>query len=221
MLASSNQPNIGIKNKSDDMYLYADTPLRMAVKPTLFGVHNLVCRLCESKKATKKKDRETMLWPGIAYYGADAVRVVWSNGEDTVYDGVDDGPLYSRLSLAADLESAALVVHAIRCPQVITTPADARDPELDEYLKHVYDAVHARMEQHQDWLLWFIARLAEIPTLPQLNSRQTPKKLYRGVGKAKSPKCACTRKEFVAKLCDGLSFQEVMLMWHDHIKKCH
>jgi hypothetical protein len=51
--------------------------------------------------------------------------------------------------------------------------------------------VHARTEQHQDWLLWFITRLAEIPTLPQkLNSRQTPKKLHRGVGKQKSQKCA-------------------------------
>ncbi len=148
-------------------------------------------------------------------------RVLWSNGDDIIYDGVDAGQLYSRLSLAADLDAAALVVHAICCPQVITTAVDARDQELDEHLKHVYDVVHAPTEQHQDWLLWFIARLAMIPTLPQLNSRQTPKKLHRGAGKAKSRKCACTRKEFVAKLCAGLSFQEVKLMWHDHFKNCH
>jgi hypothetical protein len=183
-----------------------------------FGVHQLVCRLCQTKPATSKRPRKTNLWGGIAYYGADAVRVVWSNGEDTVYDGIDAGPLYSRCSLDMDLAAAALVVNAIRCPQVITT---AGDQELDEYLKHVYDAVHARTEQHQDWLLWFIARLAEIPTLPQLNSRQTPKKLHRGVGKAKSRKCACTRKEFVAKLCDGLTFQDVKAMWHDHTKNRH
>lgn len=186
-----------------------------------FGVHQLVCRLCETKPATGKRRRQTNLWGGIAHYGADDVRVVWSNGEDTIYDGLDAGPLYSRLSLDADLAAADLVVHAIRCPQVITTADDARDQELDEYLQHVYNAVHARTEQHQDWLQWFIARLAEIPTLPQLNSRQTSKKLHRGVGKAKSRKCTCTRKEFVAKLCAGLSFQEVNLMWHDHLKNCH
>ena len=174
-----------------------------------------------AKKPLPKKIERPIFGTGIAYFGADAVRVLWSNGDDIIYDGVDAGPLYSRLSLDADLDAAALVVHAIRCPQVITTADDARDQELDEYLKHVYDAVHARTEQHQDWLLWFIARLAEIPTLPQLNSRQTSKKLHRGVGKAKSRKCACTRKEFVANLFAGFTFQQVKLMWHDHIKNNH
>ncbi len=37
------------------------------------------------------------------------------------YDGLDGGPLYSRWSLDVDLAAAALVVDAIRCPQVITT----------------------------------------------------------------------------------------------------
>jgi hypothetical protein len=186
-----------------------------------FGLHQLVCRLCETTPATSKRPRKTNLWPGIAYYGADAVRVVWSNDEDTVYDGLDGGPLYSRWSLDADLAAAALVVDAIRCPQVITTPVNARDQELDEYLKHVYDAVHARTETHQDWLLWFIARLAEIPALPQRNTRGTPKQLHRGVGKLKSQKCACTRKHFVSKLVAGLEFQEVKLLWHDHMKQFH
>ena len=190
----------------------------MAVKFGKFGVHQLVCRICESKPATARKRRETNLWPGIAYYGAEAVRVVWSDGDDTIYDGVDGGPLYSRWSLDEDLAAAALVVDAIRCPQVITS---ADDEELDDYLQHVYDAVHARTEPHQDWLLWFIARLDEIPALPPLNTKGTPKKLHRGVGKAKSRKCACNRKQFVAKLVAGLSFQQVKLMWHVHIKNCH
>ena len=186
-----------------------------------FGLHQLVCRLCETTPATSKRPRKTNLWPGIVYYGADAPRVVWSNGEDTVYDGIDDGPLYSLWSLDMDLAAAALVVDAIRRPQVLTTPVDARDQELDDYLKHVYAAVHARTEPQQDWLLWFIARLAEIATLPQLNSRQTPKKLHRGAGKAKSLKCACTRKQFVSQLVAGLTFQDVKLMWLDHRKKLH
>ena len=109
-----------------------------------FGMHQLVCRLCETAPATSTRDRKTDLWPGIVYYGADAVRVVWSNGEDTVYDGVDGGQLYSRWSLDADLAAAVLVVDAIRLRQVITTPDNAKDEELDVYLEHVYAAVHAR-----------------------------------------------------------------------------
>jgi hypothetical protein len=124
---------------------------------------------------------------------------VWKDGTDSIYDGVHSGPLYSRWSLDADLAAAELVVDAIRFPQIIASP----DSELSVALQHVYDAVHARTELLQDWLSWFITCLGEIPTLPQLNSRQTPKKLHRGVGKQKSQKCACTRKEFVAKLFAG------------------
>jgi hypothetical protein len=194
----------------------------MAANFGKFGVHQFVLKFCETKPATRFKSRETAAWPGICYYGADAARVIWSDETDSIYDGEDSGPFYSRSSLDEDLAAADLVVRAIRCPQIITDPLDADlKSELNVALQHVYDAVHARTEPHQDWLLWIIAKLGEIPALPQPNARGTPKLLHRGVGKAKSQKCACTRKQFVSKLFDGLTFQEVKLMWHDHRKRFH
>jgi len=215
-----------LRTKVVTMQLYVDKPLRMAAnfsaKFGKFGVHQFVFKFCETKPATRFKPRETEAWPGICYYGADAARVIWSDETDIIYDGVDSGPFYSRSSLDADLAAADIVVRAIRCPQIIKSDTDA-DPtsELNVALQHVYAAVHARTEPQQDWLLWLIARLGEIPALPQLNRRGTPKQPHRGVGKEKSRKCACTRKQFVAKLHAGFSFQEVKLMWHDHIKNCH
>ena len=101
---------------------------------------------------------------------------------DTIYDGVDQGPLYSRAALAADRAAADLVIAAISSPEVVeivasagTVPADVA--ELNDALKHVRAAMHLHTEPPQDWLSWFVRRLEEVPapSLPQLNSRGKPK----------------------------------------------
>lgn len=189
----------------------------MAAKLTPFRIHQFVFKICEVEPATARRDAKTEAWPGIVYYGADAARVIWIDNTDDYYDG-ERGPQYSRESLDADLAAAQLVVDAIRTPQVIKSPDDK---EVSKALQHVYDAVHARTEPPKDWLEWFSARLGEIVTLPQLNSRGKPKKLHRGVGKQKSQKCACTRTQFAATLLAGLKFKDVTMLWHDHTKKFH
>jgi hypothetical protein len=195
--------------------------LKMAAIPLRSGIIHFVFKICETKKATRRKARQTEPSPGICYFGADAARVVWMDETDTVYDGQDAGPFYSREWLDADIAAADLVLAAIHSPQVMTSPKRPDDTELNEALRHVHAAVHLHTEPRQDWLRWIFDRLAEAPALPQLNSRRTPKKLHRGVGKAQSRKCACTRKEFVEKLCDGLKFQEQKALWHDHRKNHH
>ena len=84
---------------------------------------------CETKAATTHKRRQTQAWPGICYFGADAARVVWmedkdGKSSDTIYDGKDQGPLYSQESLDADLAAAELVIAAIRSP--CDTPRSSR-----------------------------------------------------------------------------------------------
>jgi hypothetical protein len=184
-----------------------------------FRIRHFVFKICETKPATSKTPRQTQPWPGICYFGADAARVVWMEAKgkssDTIYNGVDQGPLYSRESLDADLAAAELVIAAIRSPDVITSP----DTELNDALKHVRAALHLRSKRPQDWLLWLVSRLDEVPALPRLNSRGKPKLKFRGV--AKRLKCTCSRHQFAALQVKGLKSQEVTLMWRDHKTKHH
>jgi hypothetical protein len=77
---------------------------------------------------------------------------------DTIYDGKDAGPFYSRESLDADIAAADLILAAIRSPQVIASPKRPDDTELNEALRHVHAAVHLHSEPRQDWLLWIFER---------------------------------------------------------------
>jgi hypothetical protein len=93
-----------------------------------------------------KRPRKTNLWGGIACCGADAVRVVWSNGEDTIYDGVDGGPLYSRCSLDADLAAAALVVCHSLPPSValnarFSDTVQRKRVEIYQSLRYTFDSI--------------------------------------------------------------------------------
>jgi hypothetical protein len=194
-------------------------------------IRHFVFKICETKAATSHKRRQTQAWPGICYFGADAARVVWGQMEgedgqpsDTYYDGVEGGPLYSRASLDADLDAADLVIAAIRSPEVVEIVASADtvrgdEAELNDALKHVRAAMHLHTEPPQDWLSWFVSRLAEVPALPPLNSRGKPKLKYRGVAKSK-PKCACSRLQFATNLT-GLTGPEVTLLWRAHVAKQH
>jgi hypothetical protein len=115
---------------------------------------------CETKPATSKKPRQTQPWPGIRYFGTDAARVVWmedkdGKSSDTIYDGKDQGPLYSQESLDADLAAAELVIAAIRSPEVITSA----ELELNDALEHVRASLHLYTEPPQNWLSWFVRRL--------------------------------------------------------------
>jgi hypothetical protein len=47
---------------------------------------------------------------------------MWSDETDSIYDGVDSGPFYSRSSLNADLAAADLVV---RAPQLSGTSGNS------------------------------------------------------------------------------------------------
>ena len=192
-------------------------PLKMAAP----CIRHFVFKICETKAATSRKRRETQPWPGICYFGADAPRVVWMEGKngqpsDTYYDGVEAGPLYSHASLGADLDAAELVIAAIRSPEVVASDDTVRVDvhELNDALKHVRAAMHLHTEPPQDWLSWFVSRLAEVPALPQLNSRGKPKLKCRGVAKSK-PKCACSRQQFATNLT-GLKGPEVTLLWRAH-----
>jgi hypothetical protein len=189
----------------------------MAAISVPFGIQHFVFRICETKPATARKPRETEPWTGFAHFGADAARVVWMNGTDTIYDGVDCGPLYSRASLDADIAAADLVLAAIRSPQVIESDDDDMMTELKDALKHVHAAVHLHTEPRADWLQWIFDRLP--PQLPELNSRGKPKLKHRGVSKSK-PKCACSREQFAAKLT-GLRSSEITLLWRDHKNNKH
>ena len=173
--------------------------------------------VCETKPATGRKPRETQPSPGIAYFGpdVDAARVVWMDGTDTIYDGVEAGPFYSRESLDVDIAAADLIVAAIRSPEVIASD----DSELNDALKHVRAAMHLHTELPQDWLSWFVRRLADVPALPQLNSRGKPKLKCRGVAKSKL-KCACSRQQFATNLT-GLKGPEVTLLWRAHKTNHH
>ncbi len=116
---------------------------------------------------------------GIAYFGpnVDAARVVWMDGTDTIYDGVEARPFYSRESLDDDIAAADLIVATIRSPEVIATV----DSELIDALKHVRAAKHLNSDAPKDWLSWLVDRLAEVPTLPQLNAhRHTARRLSVG-----------------------------------------
>jgi hypothetical protein len=185
-------------------------------------IRHFVFKICETKAATPRKRRETQPWPGICYFGADAARVVWMEGKDgqppsdTYYDGVEAGLLYSRASLNADLAAAELVIAAIHSPEVVASDDTVRVDvhELNDALKHVHAAMHLQTETPQDWLSWFVSRLAEAPALPQLNSRGTPKLKCRGVAKSK-PKCACSRQQFATHLT-GLTGPEITLLWRAH-----
>jgi hypothetical protein len=197
-------------------------PLKMAA---LFRIRHFVFKICETKPATSKKPRQTQPWPGICHFGADAARVVWmedkyGNQSDTIYDGVDQGPLYSRAALDADIAAADLVIAAIRSPEVITSGQDT-EFELNDALKHVHASLHLRTETPQDWLSWLVRRLEEVPApaLPQLNSRGTPKLKCRGV--AKRVKCACSRHDFAALQVKGLKETEVTMLWRAHKTKHH
>ena len=59
---------------------------------------------------------------------------------------------------------------------------------MNQALQHVHAAVHLHTQAKQDWLEWIMDRLEEIPTLPVLNRRGTPKLQCRGAAKLK-PKC--------------------------------
>jgi hypothetical protein len=74
---------------------------------------------------------------------------------DTIYDGKDQGPLYSQESLDADLAAAELVIAAIRSPEVITSA----ELELNDALEHVRASLHLRTEPPQNRLSWFVRRL--------------------------------------------------------------
>ena len=187
----------------------------MAAIPLRSGIIHFVFKICETKKATQRKSRQTEPSPGICYFGADAARVVWMDGSDTIYDGVEAGPFYSWESLDVDIAAADLIIAAIRSPEVIASD----DSELNDALKHVRAARHLNSEAPKDWLSWFVDRLAEVPTLPQLNARGTPKLKSRGIAKSK-PKCVCSRQQFATNL-KGLSGPEVTLLWQDHKRSSH
>ena len=208
-----------IEEKGLQMGSFMYGPLKMAA---LFRIRHFVFKICETKPATSKKPRQTQPWPGICYFGADAARVVWmedkGKSSDTIYDGVDQGPLYSRAALDADLAAADLVIAAIRSPQVIASPQRPDDTELNEALRHVHAAVHLHTEPRQDWLRWIFDRLAQVPALPKLNSRGKLKLDHRGVSK---PKCACSREQFAKTQIHGLKSPEVTLLWREHKRKHH
>jgi len=193
-------------------------PLIMAAPRS---IHHFVFKICETKPATDHKSRETKPWPGICFYVADAARVVWMEGPngqlaDTYYDGVEAGPLYSRESLDDDIAAADLIIAtAIGSPGVIASD----DSELNDALMHVRAAIHLTTEAPKDWLSWFVDRLAEVPTLPQLNARRAPKLKSRGVAKSK-PKCECSRQQFATNL-RGLSGPDITLLWQDHKRSSH
>jgi hypothetical protein len=177
---------------------------------------HFVFKICETKPATDHKARKTQAWPGICFYGSDAGRVVWMEGPnghaaDTYYDGKEAGPLYSRESLDDDIAAADLVIAAIRSPEVVKVVASAGTvrgdvAELNDALKHVHAAMHLHTELPQDWLSWFVSRLAEVPALPP------PKRKHRGIAK---PKCACSRQQFATNLT-GLKGPEITLLWRAH-----
>jgi hypothetical protein len=147
---------------------------------------------------------------GICHFGGEAGRVVWMDGSISIYDGVRDGPMYSRVALDADLAAADLVIAAIRHPQAIASP----DPGLNSALQHVHAAVHASTVPKQDWLYWLMVRLSEVPTLQQLNSRGKVRKAHRGPGVAKP-----SRKQFASTLFAGLTGSEITLLWRAHVNK--
>ncbi len=216
----TNPAIIGEKGLQMGSFMYG--PLKMAA---LSRIRHFVFKICETNPATSKKPRQTEPWPGICYFGADAARVVWmedkdGKSSDTIYDGVDQGPLYSRATLAADLAAADLVIAAIRSPEVITSPLDT-ELELNDALKHVRASLHLRTEPPQDWLSWLVRRLEEVPApaLLQQNSRGKLKLKKRGV--AKRVKCTCSRHDFAKLQFRGLKETEVTLLWRNHQTKYH
>ena len=204
--------NIGSRTQMWSSFVRVWPPQKMAAP----FIRHFVFKICETKAATPRRRRETQPWPGICYFGADAARVVWMDGKDTYYDGKEAGPLYSRASLDADLAAAELVIAAIHSPEVVASDDTVRVDlhELNDALKHVHAAMHLDTETPQDWLSWFVSRLAEAPALPQLNSRGKPKLKCRGVAKSKL-KCACSRQQFATNLT-GLKGPEVTLLWRAH-----
>ena len=217
-LSVTNPAIIGEKGLQMGSFMYG--PLKMAA---LSRIRHFVFKICETNPATSKKPRQTEPWPGICYFGADAARVVWmedkdGKSSDTIYDGVDQGPLYSRATLAADLAAADLVIAAIRSPEVITSPLDT-ELELNDALKHVRASLHLRTEPPQDWLSWLVRRLEEVPAPALLNSRGKLKLKKRGV--AKRVKCTCSRHDFAKLQFRGLKETEVTLMWRNHQTKYH
>jgi hypothetical protein len=184
----------------------------------LSRIRHFVFRICETNPATSKKPRQTEPWPGICYFGADAARVVWmedkdGKSSDTIYDGVDQGPLYSRAALDTDLAAADLVIAAIRSPEVITSPLDT-ELELNDALKHVHASLHLRTEPPQDWLSWLVRRLEEVPAPALLQQKKK-----RGVGKR--VRCTCSRNDFTKLQYGGLKQKEVTLLWRNHQTKYH
>jgi hypothetical protein len=216
----TNPAIIGEKGLQMGSFMYG--PLKMAA---LSRIRHFVFKICETNPATSKKPRQTEPWPGICYFGADAARVVWmedkdGKSSDTIYDGVDQGPLYSRAALDTDLAAADLVIAAIRSPEVIMSPLDT-ELELNDALKHVRASIHLRTEPPQDWLSWLVRRLEEVPApaLLQQNSRGKLKLKKRGV--AKRVKCTCSRHDFAKLQFRGLKETEVTLLWRNHNTKYH
>jgi hypothetical protein len=194
----------------------------MAAIPLRSGIIHFVFKICETKNATRRKSRQTEPSPGICYFhiDADAARVVWMDETDTIYDGKDAGPFYSRESLDADIAAADLVLAAIRSPQVIASPKRPDDKELNEALRHVHAAVHLGTEPRQDWLGWIFARLAEVPAPLKHNSRGKLKLDHRGKGVSK-PKCACSREQYAKTQLRGLPSPDITLLWREHKRKHH
>jgi hypothetical protein len=193
----------------------------MAAIPLRSGIIHFVFKICETKKATRRTSRQTEPSPGICCFGADAARVVWMDETDTIYDGKDAGPFYSRESLDADIAAADLILAAIRSPQVIASPKRPDDTELNEALRHVHAAVHLHSEPRQDWLRWIFARLAEVPAPPKLNSRGNLKLEHRGKGVSKLQKCACSREQYAKTQLRGLPSPDITLLWREHKRKHH